>query len=320
MRTFDQFKNEKWERDFRTHPANSYLEGVFIETRPDPDILYALINFSCHLPYAALTILCSKDNINNIKTIIGNGTNIKVSLLEMDSQFTIEKFNNLLTTPRFWNQFKSERVIFFMTDTGIRKNDVLRFMKYDWVGAPWELPIDDPRVFQGNGAFSIRNPKILKQICEKFKRGNLNEDVFFAKTLAISIRNASLPTLEIASKFSSENIISPDAMGFHDVQRFTKESDVVWGGHEGPTRRLLHIDSARADDTDITDFIKIGIGAKGLRIGAGTLVRPGAKKLIIDGKIWQLDNGFVKDEIFLTVNSFPSAYSPMYSPLSSRLI
>ena len=297
---FKTFKNENWTCDFRTHPARAPLEGVFIETRPIyDDIKYALTNFSCHMPYAALTIICSNENINIIKEITGHDTNARFLKLSLEPPFTLAKFDDLLTTPEFWDQFHSERVMFFMTDTGLRKNDVLRFLKYDWVGAPWHhFPVGDPRCFQGNGALSIRNPKLLKEISIKFKRGNFGEDVLFAAGLALATPGAILPTRAEDVKFSMEGTDYPDTMGFHNTQSY-KEQSIAWRGYEGPLRKLVTITEARADGHDVTDFIRIGIGAECLRIGAGTLIRKGARQLVIDGASWDLENGCVKDEIVL---------------------
>ena len=297
---FSAFKNENWTCDFRTHPEHAPLEGVFIETRPIyDDIKYALTNFSCHIPYASLTIVCSDDNIDIIKHIIGPDTHIRFLKLNLEPPFSLAKFDDLLTTPAFWSQFHGDRVMFFMTDTGIRKNDILRFLKYDWVGAPWHhYPIGDPRVFQGNGALSIRNSKLLKEISSKFKRGNFGEDVFFAAHLVLSIPDTVLPCRSEAIKFSMEGTDYPDTLGFHNTQTYRKES-VAWTGYEGPSRRLVKIESATADGHDVSDLIRIGIGAKCLRIGSGALIYKNAKKLAIDGKEWELDNGYVKDDIIV---------------------
>jgi hypothetical protein len=190
-----------------------------------------------------------------------------------------------------------------MTDTGIRKNDILRFIKYDWVGAPWHhFPVGDPRVFQGNGAFSIRNPKVLRWICERFERRGLAEDVFFAAHIALSYPDHILPPRNLAIKFATEGTEYPDVMGFHSSHTYFKQSDVIWAGHEGPARNLVRITRALADDIDVTDFIRLGIGASGLKIGGGTLVSPGARKLVIDGVSWDLEDGSVKDEIFISSN------------------
>jgi hypothetical protein len=303
MRTFNEFKNEPWEHDFRTHPARAPLEAVLIETRPDPDLRYALTNFSCHVPYAALTILGSKENFKILKEIIGPDTNIRIGDLGLEGAFTLTKFNDLLTTPQFWDQFHGDRVLFFMTDTGLRKNDVLRFLKYDWVGAPWHhFPVGDPRVFQGNGALSIRNPKILKIFCKNFQRGALSEDVFFSACMVLGFPGASLPTRGEATKFSMEGTVYPDTFGFHNTHSYIAESGEVWGGHEGPTRRLVTIHEARADGHDVTDLVRLGIGAECLRIGPGALIHLGAKKLVIDGAEWDLEDGYVKDEIVLLPN------------------
>ncbi len=300
MKTFKDFKNVQWECDFRTHPARAPLEGVLIETRPDPDLRYALTNFSCHLPFAALTVLGSKDNFEMIHDIIGPGTNVRVLELGLEPPFTLDKFNTFLTRPEFWDQFHGDRVLFFMTDTGIRKNDVLRFLKYDWVGAPWHhFPVGDPRVFQGNGALSIRNPKILKIFCQNFQRGDLSEDVFFSACMALRCPRATLPTRAEATKFSMEGTVYPDTFGFHNTHSYIAESDEVWGGHEGPTRRLVEVRQASADGQDVTSLVRLGIGATCLRMGTGTLVWPGARKLTVDGVEWDLDNGYIKDEIVL---------------------
>jgi hypothetical protein len=303
MRTFTDFKNEPWEHDFRTHPARAPLEGVLIETRPDPDLRSALTNFSCHLPYAALTILGSKENFKILKEIIGPDTNVRIRDLGIEPPFTLAKFNDMLTLPQFWDQFHGDRVLFFMTDTGLRKNDVLRFLKYDWVGAPWHhFPVGDPRVFQGNGALSIRNPKILKIFCQNFQRGELNEDIFFSACMALRFPGAALPTRAEAVKFSMEGTVYPDTFGFHNTHSYISESNEVWGGHEGPVRRLGTVRVARADGHDVTDLVRLGIGAKCLRIGRGALIYPGARELVIDGITWDLEDGHVKDEIVLLHN------------------
>jgi hypothetical protein len=300
MKTFKDFKNVPWECDFKTHPVHAPLEGVLIETRPDPDLRYALTNFSCHLPFASLTVIGSKDNFEMIHDIIGPDTNVRVLELGLEPPFTLDKFNTVLTRPEFWDQFHSSKVLFFMTDTGMRKNDVLRFLNYDWIGSPWNhFPVGDPRVFQGNGAFSIRNPRLLKWCGQNFQRGPLSEDVFFAACLALKCNGAQLPTRAEATKFSMEGTIYPNTFGFHNTHTYITESDEVWGGHEGPTRRLVEVRQASADGHDVTSLIRLGIGAACLRIGAGTLVWPGASKLTIDGDSWDLINGYVKDEIVL---------------------
>jgi Protein of unknown function (DUF5672) len=300
MNTFDVFKSVQWEHDFKTHPARSRLEGVIIETRRHPDMRYALENFSCHFPWAALTIMCSDENKDFIYEIIGHDTNIHVINFPLNGQFTIAKFSDVLAGPDFWENFSSERVLFFMTDTGIRKNDILRFFKYDWVGAPWHhFPIGDPRVFQGNGAFSIRNPRLCRLAAARARPGHLAEDVFFSACFGTGLVKACLPTRSEAVRFATESEEYPDVMGFHNAQTYRKTSDMIWSGYEGPTRRLFHVTEARADDEDVTDLIRLGIGARGLRIGKGALIAKGAKTLTIDGRTWPLEDGFVKDDIFI---------------------
>lgn len=127
----------------------------------------------------------------------------------------------------------------------------------------------------------------------------MSEDVFFSACMALRCPRATLPTRAEAVKFSMEGTVYPDTFGFHNTQTYMAESDEVWGGHEGPARKLVTITEARADGHDVTVLIRLGTGAKCLRVGAGALIRPGAKKLTIDGASWDLEDGHVKDEIVL---------------------
>lgn len=296
----EDFKKVAWECDFRTHPKYAHLEGVLIETRPDYEGLrYALTNFSCHLPYLSLTVLGSKENFGMIREIIGNDTNIQILEFAIEPPFTIQKFNKAVCSPSFWDQFHGDRVLFFMTDTGVRRNDALRFMQYDWVGSPWEHYVHfvdgkgDDRVFQGNGAFSIRNPRKLKALCEVVhNNGEISEDVFFACHLAVTCTDAWLPIRDVAEHFSMEGTFYSETFGFHNAP--------VVGHFDNNKRKLFNLWSANIDGRDIANFIRLGIGSTCLRIGEGTYL--GGSVLSINGIQVQLKNGVVAD----TLEFFPN--------------
>lgn len=304
MATWKDFVNKNWECDFRTHPAHAPLEGVLIETRDHPDLMYTLTNFSCMLPWASLTIFHSPDNEARIKSIIGSETNVK--FINIGRNLTRVTWNAFMLRPDTWARMHGARVLIFNVDTGIRKNDFMKFMDYAYIGSPWNhFPTGDKRVFQGNGGFSLRDPALMADITARHgpppdvtpDPNIFPEDVFFASHCVY--RGARMPTWAEANMFSTESNEAPGVVGFHDGAKYCPESAILYTGHEGPTRRLVTVESARADDVDVTALIRIGIGAECLRIGPGTLVAKGAKKLVIDGAEWILDNGKVKDEIVL---------------------
>ncbi len=272
------FKNQKWECDFGTHPENSPLVGVLVESRDHPDLEPALRNFSCMLPYASLCIMYSAKNRERIIQIIGP-ENTNVRLIPLPEPFGREECMTLWTSEEFWNKFQTfSRVLIFNVDTGIRQNTILKFMKYDYIGPHWEhQPTPDPRVFQGNGGFSLRNPRLMAQICKEKCPMPSCEDVWVGWTLVNKYPDAVLPeTRAICAEFATEGEDFYGTLGFHDTQKYNPKAYKVYTVADGPTRRLFKLESATLDGRDVTDLIRLGIGPKCLRvyntIGEGVLV------------------------------------------------
>lgn len=306
------FTEIPWECDFRTHPARAPLEGVLIETRDDRKLLeYTLRNFSCMLPFASLTIFHSPANAESIRAIIGPDTNVR--FINLGRDLNRDTWNALVLSLEIWEQVHGERVLIFNTDTGIKRSDFLRYMHFTWIGAAWDKsPNGDPRLFQGNGGFSIRDPKPLVEI---IKNSNLSpeeaanantrpEDVFFCARLVNM--GAVLPSWDVANMFSTEGWHSqpPWTVGFHAACVWCPESKTVYSPIEGPTRRLFEVSSATIDGRDCTDLVRIGVGPTGLFIGAGT--RLGGQRLVINQlNEYVLENGTVTRDIKLE-----AVYSP----------
>jgi hypothetical protein len=307
----DAFLNAPWECDFTTHPPpeNAELEGVLIETRLIPSLRGTLKNFSCMFPYAALTIFHSMDNIDYFREIIGEGTNIR--FIEFPVRpFVREKYNYYLKSYEFYSNFTSKRLLLFCSDTGIRKNDILRYCKYDYIGAPWiHNPADDPRVFQGNGAFALRKTETMKKICNAVQTSppDQNEDLFLCKYV-VDVPGVVLPSFQEAVAFSTERIPHPDPLGFHNSDYYFREHpddifrgqhEKVYTGYEGPSRTLFQLESARVDDVDVTELVRLGIGPKGLRLGKGSKLHGTGSILTINQSLsFPLHQGEVVFDIF----------------------
>jgi len=274
----DAFKSLPWECDFKTHPVQSPLVGVLVESRDHPDLEPALRNFSCMLPYASLCIMHSEKNKKRILKILGSEpTNVK--LIPLPEPFGRDECMALWTSENFWKNFENfSRVLIFNIDTGIRQNTILRFMHYDYVGAHWEhQPTPDPRVFQGNGGFSLRNPRIMAKICKEKCPVPSCEDIWVGWTLVNKFPEAVLPeSRAVCAEFSTEGEDFYGTLGFHDTQKYTPKAYKVYTVADGPSRRLFQLDSATLDGHDVTDLVRLGVGPNCLRvfnsIGRGTLL------------------------------------------------
>lgn len=300
----DRFKNQNWECDFRTHPKKSPLCGIFIESRDHPDIEYALKNFSCMLPFASLAILDSNSNHEKILNIVGPDTNIR--FIRLPEPFGRNEWIRGSFSPDFWEPLCDfDKILIFNVDTGIRHNSVLKFLHYDFIGAHWNhLPMGDPHVFQGNGAFSIRNPKLMRYITQKYtcpESWNL-DDCWFVWHLVHKVPSSVLPTKPTCAQFSTEGNDIDGTMGFHDTERYTPGAWRVYQLADGPSRTLVNVVSADIDGRDVTDLIRLGVGPNGLRVFTETPLGPGHTLSIKTDKdqfSYKIEDGHLSDNIYI---------------------
>jgi len=263
------FTTQPWECDFRTHPENSPLVGVIAESRDHPDLEYALRNFSCMLPYASLIVYYSPDNIETIKRVIGPDTNVKLWPLPYEPFKRLE-WAMLFTQKLTWDRLSQyDRVILFSVDTGIRHNSILKFMKYDFIGAHWlgRNPSGNPDIFQGNGGFSIRNPKLMAEIAWAPCPNLLTEDVWFKLKWKTEYPDAVTPeNIQVCEAFSTEEAEVEGTMGFHDNTLSHFGYWKVFELADGPQRNLFEVRSATLDGRDVYDIVRLGVGPNSLRV------------------------------------------------------
>eukprot|EP00887_Chlorella_sp_A99_P005834 scaffold1.g5834.t1 len=97
----------------------------------------------------------------------------------------IPQLNRMLTSPWFWSIIRTERVLFFQTDSIMVHGHVGQFLQYDYVGAPWHQANErwSYSVFRtlmpdgvGNGGFSLRSIPAMTALSTRFG-GNLSVTV-----------------------------------------------------------------------------------------------------------------------------------------------
>jgi len=152
-----------------------------------------------------------------------------------ETPFNIETYNLIMKDAEFWKQFTEYKRILVVQDDGmiVRKGLEAKFIKYDYVGAPWihnrsneELIMMNRGHLVGNGGLSLRNPKVMADICTQFQKiGNqlfndqlqpIPEDVFFSHCIAVKmVGKAEIPTNNDATEFAIEQVYNSKALGFH---------------------------------------------------------------------------------------------------------
>jgi len=299
----EQFSNHDWECDFGTHPIKSPLVGILIENRNHRYLEATLRNFSCMLPFASLWIMHSEKNKETIERLVGKFPNIRTECCLPDEGFTVRECDMMKMSPEFWEKFVDfHRVLIFNVDTGIKKNTVLRFMHFDYIGATWyHRPAG---LDQGNGGFSLRNPRLMLEICTKHREDAVPpEDMYFARKIQDQCSGVCLPTQRECELFSTETRELPRTFGFHDVETYCPESRCVYIPIDGPRQKLMSIERADIDGiVNVTPLVRLGIGPSCLRLFKETVFSPG-KYLNIDGKSFELKNGRLRRDVILRPSS-----------------
>ncbi len=135
---------------------------------------------------------------------------------------SISEYNKLLTSPEFWEQLlEYQKVIIFQSDSMILKKGIEEFYEWSFIGASWTWN----KEHIGNGGFSLRDPKIMKEICEKFPwDGATNEDHWICKNMYES-GIGKLAPIEVADKFSVEAKAIMGSMATHGIDKWLSPED-----------------------------------------------------------------------------------------------
>lgn len=229
---YQEFLNKEWPVNWYEIQLHSEeLECVIVEPRCHSNLARVIKNFASQLNNYSFTWYCSKANEHFLDDKLPSEALQKIKkVVFCDDNITLDQYNDLMTSSSFYDSFKSKRILIFQTDAGCLRNNIQDFLKYDYIGAPWPqghtLKTITSDLVCGNGGLSLRNPKLMKRICERpnVLYSKTPEDYFFSQHLSdISRVNSSIcfpKTREEASLFSSETMMNFESFGFHAVCKF----------------------------------------------------------------------------------------------------
>uniref|UniRef100_A0A6C0CVA4 DUF5672 domain-containing protein n=1 Tax=viral metagenome TaxID=1070528 RepID=A0A6C0CVA4_9ZZZZ len=214
-------------------PKESIYEAVFIEYRCFPHIEFLIRNSIYRLGKEwSHTIICGKKNYHYIFKLVNKiSPNIRI-VKTNNENLTVTEYNKLLTSIKFWEKLKGEKILIYQEDSFIFKNNIKDFMKWDYIGAPLPLGTNDTPNCVGNGGLSLRTRSIMIEILKQvspiktnynsstiqyMKDNNLKyppEDVFFSKNMQ-ELNIGQVADWNSASEFSSESYYNKNSFGGH---------------------------------------------------------------------------------------------------------
>lgn len=196
---------------------NSNKIAVIVEPRKHKHLSAVLKNVAYYLGKGwSMQIFHGNKNLNYIKKIIGNNTNIILTNLEVDN-LTINKYNKLLKSVSFWKKIKADKILIFQTDALLRKNNINDFLKFDYIGGPWPTynrAYKITKSYIGNGGLSLRTRNVMIKICEKYNsQHDEPEDVYFSKYCVKD--KYKIADLKSGLEFSVDVIFNKNPTGMH---------------------------------------------------------------------------------------------------------
>jgi hypothetical protein len=212
---------------FQNITKNTNRFCIIIEPREHPLLEKVLRNFIFLLSGKGWGfIIChGTKNETYVKNITKNWSNIilhNTSYQDLPGRV----YNELMLSIHFWEalqRYGCQTALIFQTDVVLLNNNIDPFLRYDYVGSPWnpsfKWPIIKCKIFVGNGGFSLRNVKSIIDCLKKYKKEinyATSEDVFFSYYLNQLYKR--IPDLEQASKFGCETYYKHDPVGLHKPQ------------------------------------------------------------------------------------------------------
>lgn len=150
-----------------------------------------------------------------------NHKETKLPYILIDEVNSFNDYNRILTKADFWNNFlEYERVLICQADSGLLREGIDEFLKWDYVGAPWKF-----QEHGGNGGLSLRNPKVMHEIClnHTWTLGMAYEDVWFSN---IMYGNYDLAPRCVCETFSAETIYRLGTLGYHNIGGYLSSREV----------------------------------------------------------------------------------------------
>lgn len=213
---------------------NNKLEAVLIEYRCFPHIEFILRNNIYKLGSDwSFTIVCGNLNYEYLKSMIKD-MRLDIKLIRTYyNNLNQSSYSKLLTSTYFWNLLNGDKILIYQEDSLIFKNNIIDFLEYDYIGAPWPITQNDNEKCVGNGGLSLRTKKCMLDTINKisildtvFNTHTLEymknsgqtigpEDVYFTLNM-IKYNIGVVSNYDVASFFSSELIYNENSLGGHN--------------------------------------------------------------------------------------------------------
>lgn len=188
--------------------------AFIIETRAHSALPLVIENIHQHIPPNwGIYVFHGSNTAGWLRSNLSDSVLARTRFINLQIQtLTLQQYSHIMSQETFWEQFPTNKVLSFQTDTIINANSPHKlddFMEYDYVGAPWSDAVRKKFDFLpdvgGNGGFCLSSRDKRIEILNQSKLPkNYSEDIWFSKQLIEF--GAKLPSKVIAKHFCVESM------------------------------------------------------------------------------------------------------------------
>jgi hypothetical protein len=200
--------------------------AIIIEPRQHPLLEPVLRNFMFYLAPKGwgLVVYHGVQNKHFVEQVTKGWSHVSLVELDVPEDLNGEGYTRVLTDEAFWEGVPGEHVLVFQTDCFLRDNAIEPWLKYDYVGAPWDVWVD-PRLRRkvGNGGFSLRKKSAMLRCLQQHPwRSKDNEDIHVSLACADTL---DIPSWKEAVAFVVETTFDENVkpLGFHHAWAYIEQ-------------------------------------------------------------------------------------------------
>jgi len=150
--------------------------AVIVETRFSPNLILVIKNFLYFFKDYNLIIFSSAEILTKLKDEIGGDF---LGLALNSSTMSIDEYNIMLKSEKFWNSLPGENILIFQSDCIFFRYKDLSKIDYAMLGATSVSP--DPEDFIINGGLSYRKKNIMIDIIKNKQNFDIINSSFYKK-------------------------------------------------------------------------------------------------------------------------------------------
>lgn len=199
------------------HKENCRNLMLILDTRLSLALILVIKNAIDKMPNFNLMLISTKETINFVEKIFGK-ISYKVEINK--SKINLEEYSKILLDQNIWKKIKEDRVLIFQSDTIVLRNiSDDEFPKLSMLG-PVCVDFENENKFMINGGFSLRNTKLMMELCTNKIINSSVEDLFYTEQIRKHYPEL-IPSIQECNNFAIESIGNKlTAKGIHGTDKY----------------------------------------------------------------------------------------------------